>query len=304
MNEFHHPSPEALAAFVDGRLAGDERAEVVAHLDRCRDCYEVFAGTVRFQRQEEPRGRVLRPARFGAPQWVWWAAAAAAVLVVAIVVPVVWEELGLGGRDGEGEVRLAAELASALEAGGIGASLATWEGWLAGERGFASVLDRERASFRVGVRLMDLAAVARAGELGAAGPALADLADLLASAGAAEELEEEIDAARKSLRGEDAEALGRAAARLEAGAEGALDPFNLAFGKWAEAGRLAAASGQAELFRSPAFTGFREVLGERELPEPVARVLGEIDALTRVEPRASEDIEGLEEMFGRLVLMY
>ncbi|HUP24907.1 MAG TPA: zf-HC2 domain-containing protein, partial [Thermoanaerobaculia bacterium] len=72
MNEFNHPSPEALAAFVDGRLSGDPRDQVMAHLDRCRDCYEVFAETVRFQRQEEPRGRVLRPARFGAPQWVWW----------------------------------------------------------------------------------------------------------------------------------------------------------------------------------------------------------------------------------------
>jgi hypothetical protein len=303
MNESTHPSPAVLAAFVDGRLSGDPRAEVVAHLDRCRDCYDVFAETVRFQREEAPRGRVLRPARFGAPQWVWWTAAAAAVLVVAIVVPVVWEDLGLGGADGEGEVLPAtAELASALEAGGAGIATAAWEGWPEG-RGFAG-LGRETVSVRAGVRLMDLAAAVRAGELGAADAALRGLNDLFATAGAAKELEEDLDAAQKSLRDGDAEALGRAAARLEAGAEGALDPFNLAFGKWAEAGRLAAASGQAELFRSPAFTGFREVLGERELPQPVARVLGEIDALTRNEPGPSANLEGLEEQFRRLVLMY
>lgn len=39
----HHPDPEVLAAFVDGRLRGDERRAVVEHLDRCPECYEVFA---------------------------------------------------------------------------------------------------------------------------------------------------------------------------------------------------------------------------------------------------------------------
>jgi len=303
MNEFNHPSPEVLAAFVDGRLSGGARSEVVVHLDRCRDCYEVFAETVRFQGEEAPRGKVLRPARFGAPQWVWWTAAAAAVLVVAILAPVVWQEVGPGAADGEGEVQLAtAELASALEPGGAGIAAAAWEGWPEG-LGFAG-LGRQTVSVRAGVRLMDLAAAARVGELGAADPALGNLADLLASAGAAGELEEDLDAARKALRNGDAEALGRAAARLEAGVEAALDPFHLAFGKWAEAGRLAAASGQAEFFRSPAFTGFREALGEREPPQPVARVLGEIDALVRDERGPSVHLESLEEQFRRLVLMY
>lgn len=298
MNESHHPSPAALAAFVDGRLVGEARTEVVAHLDRCRDCYEVFAGTVRFQRQEEPQGRVLRPARFGAPQWMWWAAAAAAVLVVAIVVPVVWEDLGLGGADGEGEVMPAtAELASALGPGGPGTAATPWPGWPGGHS-FMGDLGGEAVAFRVGVRLMDLAAAARSERFEEAGPVLRDLDRLLAGSAGADALEEDLDRVRQALEGGDARGLERAVARLETNAEGVFDPFRLALGKWAEAGRLAAASGEAELFRSPAFTGLLETLGERELAEAAA--VYRIEELTRQDP-GPEELDELERTFGRLI---
>jgi hypothetical protein len=301
MNESTHPSPEVLAAFVDGRLDGDARAEVVAHLDRCRDCYEVFAGTVRFQRQEEPRGRVLRPVRFGAPQWVWWTAAAAAVLVVAIVVPVVWEDLGLGGREGEGEVLLAsAELALALAPGGPGTAAAPWAGWPGG-LSFMGEPGGEAVALRVGVRLMDLAAAARSERLDGAGPVLQDLERLLAASAGADALEEDLDRVRKALEDGDARGLERAVARLETSAEGVLDPLHLALGKWAEAGRLAAAAGEATLFRTPVFAGFLETLDSRELDAPAAEALDRIEELTRQDPGPKE-LEELERIFGQWII--
>src|SRR5215207_2709391 len=47
------PSLEDLAAFLDGKLSGDEHARVVAHLADCPRCYEVFAESARFQLYEE-----------------------------------------------------------------------------------------------------------------------------------------------------------------------------------------------------------------------------------------------------------
>jgi hypothetical protein len=38
------PSLEDLAAFLDGRLPAERRAEIVAHLASCEECFEVFAG--------------------------------------------------------------------------------------------------------------------------------------------------------------------------------------------------------------------------------------------------------------------
>lgn len=42
------PEAEKLAAFVDGRLGGDEGAHISNHLVECERCYESVAATVRF----------------------------------------------------------------------------------------------------------------------------------------------------------------------------------------------------------------------------------------------------------------
>lgn len=47
------PSLEDLAAFLDGRLSGDERNRIVAHLADCPSCYEVFAEAARYRLDEE-----------------------------------------------------------------------------------------------------------------------------------------------------------------------------------------------------------------------------------------------------------
>ncbi len=48
-----HPDAQQLAAFLEGRLEGDVKARVVAHLARCGDCAEVFADAAAFQAEEE-----------------------------------------------------------------------------------------------------------------------------------------------------------------------------------------------------------------------------------------------------------
>ena len=300
MNESTHPSPEALAAFVDGRLSGAARSEMVAHLDRCRACYEVFAETVRFQGEEEPRGKVLRPSRLGAPQWVWWTAAAAAVLVVAIALPVVWQDLGPGGLDGEGEdLPATAELASALGPTGTGSS-ADASVMLPDGHAFAGPAPRTVA-LRAGVRLMDLAVASRGWKLDGVNAALEGLASVLADTATYGAFEDELDAAREALSEGDARALERAVRRLEASAEGRLDPFHLALGKWAEAGRLAAGSGERNFFRSPEFTEFLETLGDRELSAPAAEAVVRIEELTRRE-LGPEELDELEAAFRRMIV--
>ena len=52
------PDLEQIAAFIDGKLEPRERDLVVEHLGGCDVCYEVFAGTVRFCR-EEAAGAVI-----------------------------------------------------------------------------------------------------------------------------------------------------------------------------------------------------------------------------------------------------
>lgn len=47
-----HPSDEELAAYIDRRLRGQDRARITEHLASCDRCYAVFSGVVRFQLEE------------------------------------------------------------------------------------------------------------------------------------------------------------------------------------------------------------------------------------------------------------
>ncbi|HSL81589.1 MAG TPA: zf-HC2 domain-containing protein [Thermoanaerobaculia bacterium] len=295
MNRSAHPSPELLASFVDGRLPDEERRAMVAHLDVCPDCYEVFAGTVRFQGEEEPRGQVLRPPRLAAKRWLGWAAAAAAVVAVAIVVPVLRMEPGQPLLSSEALVA-AIEVPEGVEVAG-----AVWSGWPGGELGFAEGAPPgdEAVAFRTGVRLVDLRAAVKAREPGGASAVLDGLGGVLRAAGLAEELEEPIREAREAADERRFEALELAATEIEAAAEVHLYPFHLAFGKWAEAGRLAAAVGDRGFFRSPEFVGFREAIGAREPAEDPA--LAEIDTLMQGDMGPPEAMVDLEKAFRRLI---
>ena len=48
------PSSEDLAAYIDNRLAGNRRMEIDEHLAKCRRCFEVFEGVLRFKLEQEP----------------------------------------------------------------------------------------------------------------------------------------------------------------------------------------------------------------------------------------------------------
>lgn len=80
------PSAMELAAFAEGRLSGDERARVVAHLADCAWCREVAGDTMRFvdDAHSRPASTPLAPPAQGAIYWgrraAWLAAAAAIVL--------------------------------------------------------------------------------------------------------------------------------------------------------------------------------------------------------------------------------
>lgn len=303
----HHPDPEVLAAFVDGRLRGDERRAVVEHLDRCPECYEVFAETVRFQGEEEPRGELVRPARFSGRPWLWAAAAAAVAFVAILALPILRmapERPVVTGPEGIELVLSSAALAREmdLESAPAPATL-VWGGWPEG-LGFAGGLDRETAAFRVGVRLVDLRVALREEDAETARALVEELAGSLDAAGASAEVEARIQAARDAAETGRLDALEGAVGSIEAATEELLDPFALAFGKWAEAGHLAAAAGDRDFFLAPVFADFQDELRERDLREPVTRRLREIADRTRGDLGPPEEMEALETLFRNLVSLH
>ena len=110
------PGLNALAAFLDGRLAAGDKAAVQEHLATCEVCLELVAETLLVPAPV----LVARPvgtAASGAPrswsrsQWAAVAAAVAAVLVAALLAP------GLGSLPNVGQ---GPKLADFAEAAGLG----------------------------------------------------------------------------------------------------------------------------------------------------------------------------------------
>ncbi|MEE8585092.1 MAG: tetratricopeptide repeat protein [Acidobacteriota bacterium] len=74
-----------LAAFTDGRLQGSRRERVIAHLNRCQACYEIFSDTAHFLQQDE--GEEAEPAASPSRRQLRWIGWAAAVLLAALLIP-------------------------------------------------------------------------------------------------------------------------------------------------------------------------------------------------------------------------
>jgi tetratricopeptide (TPR) repeat protein len=93
--------PETIAAFIDGKLAGAERARVLEHIADCADCYFVFSESSRAvaasaKETADDRRSFQAVSRWFARPRVMWSSlaglAAAAALIVAVAGP--WRSLG------------------------------------------------------------------------------------------------------------------------------------------------------------------------------------------------------------------
>jgi Putative zinc-finger len=77
------PSDETLAAFVDGRLGEDERAEVMRHVAECEVCYDIVSGAWDYQAAESNvvTFRRRRP-------WIGALVAIAAAIAIVFLTPI------------------------------------------------------------------------------------------------------------------------------------------------------------------------------------------------------------------------
>jgi hypothetical protein len=313
-----HPGDERLAAFIDGRLSSRERESIVAHLASCEDCYEVFSETVSVQTEAaEEDEAIVTPPFWPAKRALWrqpvvwrrWmpAAALAAAAAVTILVMAPWERSSTPS-----ELPVQA-LASTV----IGADTAATVGQGIDAHGFPQTLGpesfgtAEATAFSLGVRVVELEVALTAGdrdrgkvltyriesllqnvELGEVvghtyyvGPGgLRDLLGEQVPTGALLDLHREADTIL--------------AAPSDAG-QSFVDPFWYAFGKWAEAGYLAAVTGRDDHFRSPAHERFRRQLERVDLPDSIGQALDEIEVLLQTGESGTRLADGFAVLIRR-----
>ena len=166
-----HPDAGELAAFIDGKLSRAERSRIVAHVTACADCYEVFSEAVHVLDDEEvpeeaevsPTAEVVVHPR---ARWARWAVPAAALAAAAALAVVVGPPL----MDWfSGEAPAARDLVAGLDATApVGEHLGDDLGWPVyrgnGPDEPLERTDETSASFRLGVRQVDLQAALRLGD--------------------------------------------------------------------------------------------------------------------------------------------
>lgn len=311
-----HPDPESLAAFADGRLAGAERVTVIEHLARCDDCLDVVAetGAVQEELQEELEdGDASSTSGASTPNivlhpsaWTRWAPAAAA-LAAALVVAVfgAWQMGWLLGPDLSVET-----LANRLEGSAARLGDEAWaaHGWPtyrdAGPSTGARTptpLEVKKASFRAGVHAVDLQLALRLGNRERATAAaedlvetLRDLPDIGLLAGSYRHMAVELESE------ESVQEIARQATAAEDRLVGLINELYYELGKWAEAGRLAAAAGDRDTLRSHSLRGALEDFRAAGLDEDITARLGEIRE--RLWGDLSDDeLERLERDFREIV---
>lgn len=290
------PSSEELAAFLDGKLSPEERAWGIEHLAGCESCYALFSEVVRFREesaaQAEAQGEAARPSapferRAGWRRWrpaaLPWrpvvAAALAAALLAAIGIP----------------VYRYFTVVPELDSAGLLASLHGREGRLkdiwspSPMRGPDDRKDHgvsiDNESFQLGVRLVDLRLALEADAREQALEVLSRIDVILENGSLPEpelgKLYRQI--AERIGSGTSPRALlGEAAALERTASEGVLDSY-LRFGKWVEAGRLAAAPpGETRFFTSRETRHFLGTLlrqrGDDSLEPKDARVVADLQA--------------------------
>lgn len=295
---------EAIAAFLDGRLSGSDRERFLERLDREAALYEIFVEAVRHRDESAAKkAEVVRhPAARKAPTGLWWIAA---VLVVALAVPVLlWPRGPLSGP----------RLARSLTAEGRldGRLQEDWfeQGW-AVMRGISPGVGEADTAFRIGVRTVDLDVALRQ----ALRPGEGDEPKRLL--GDAERLTYRIEALLRDVEFSAPIAPYYSSVREQIAADApeealeltaAVDPhlgdlfaeldWAYRFGQWAEAGKLAAQSGDAALLGSRAFRRAGRDFARQRLEEVPAAELARINAALAA---GGLDLAALETAFAGII---
>jgi hypothetical protein len=288
------PSDEEVAALLDGTLAEADRDRVARHVAACPDCFELYAGVARLKLAETPvpfrAATAVRRRRRGP------LLAAAALLAVAVGLPLY--------RSAQGVPRLtSAGLVEPLAGSARAAEPWRWSRYRSAEPApLPDVEDWEAPFVRLGALLVDLRVALRAGEAETASDLYQRIGGIAAPAIGERQAAPFSEAGKRAASPAALPELLAGLERLEAELDGGTTPGRarfISFGKWVEAGRLAAAS------RAPAFfdggnrrflSSFLRQEGEELDPE----VRGPLEAVRKIWGRGGLEDSDLEEIAGHL----
>ena len=332
-----HPELETVAAFVDGRLAGDERRRMVEHLASCDDCQELVTETVLLLREpaaadgrdaDDPAdddeesgksppasGRLLVPPPGRFRRALPLIAALTAAAGIALLL---WTPAGDWILRRDDRVVPVEDLTSALPTDQPALQQALSDGidghgWPTPLGDTPPATPEQEATFQLGVRLSELDAALRAGDGRSAKTLTYRIESLLRSLELPPALARyytgpssigeglEAGATSEGLLHLSAEADSSLAPDPRDGGAGFVDATYFALGKWAAAAQLAVAAGDLDWFDEPGPRRQLRQLRRAELPADLATSVSTVVEILDAHPTAA-DLPRLRAALRELVL--
>ena len=294
---------ELIAALIDGRLSGEERQRALRLLAESEAAFEVYSDAVRARGDVVDRDVLpLAPVRGRLSRVPWRTIgplAAAAVVLIAIL-PVMQQR-----RDRAILDATSAELVQPwIESPVVAATLTgAWDarGWSLTRGGNSRVVD-STVAFRLGVHAVDLQVALRQRDTAGARSIAGTILESLDAVELSDAVKADYRALREGVeRGDPANRLVGDATRAETALDGLLQSFWYAFGRWIEAGDLAARMQSEPFFANDETARFLELAGTRdELAPADAALLREIAGLTR-DGVTGEEFEMIRRNFATLI---
>jgi putative zinc finger protein len=308
----HWPTAEELAAYIDGTLEKAEAKRITEHLASCEECYSVYAETLQFQLESEPveAGKVVQfPTHKQSPVRWWYAAAA--LLVLGLGLGWYLFQTAVVGPAPTLQVADAVPDLKGMPVQGLIAQYTRFRGDGNNEPTDLGELPREleRQSFQVGWLLVDFHVAASAKEVELASESWRKIGSVFKDASMVEEgarIQAEanrIDPETSPTAAKDLPQIVARAAETEARMDDlAFFPTYVDFGKWAEAGQIAAKVKDRSFFASRKNHRFLfYALKNREIkPEPEVRQ--QLQAIARIWGRG--DFPALSAHFKAILDQY
>jgi len=283
------PYTETIAAFIDGRLKGEEREKIIRHLSACNKCYELFSETIKTMEDVSrcSKAEVKRPFR----RRVYYVFAAAAVLLILLTItlqqirfspPTVTEKIILISENRDKEL-LVTLLRDHSKRG----------------YGFSGELPLTRRYFTIGLYLTDLELSLMTGNRVRSLELLSILTLMHKSIEGTEKVILFYKEMIKEI--EDGVSLRQLAGMSEEIVfEDKEAILYIRFGQWVEGGRLAAALEKGEYFDIDDARFFIQELESNGFPMGVIESLHEIEEILKKRAFSKREFRRLERLFKSL----
>jgi hypothetical protein len=305
---------ELLAAFIDGRLSGEERARVVKLLAESDEALELFANALRDLQISDVKPDVKSDVNVvpiaTARRWRRWKVVlpvAAAAALAVVLVP------RLGGPGGNAS--LANQYATELtqDPRFAGSLRQGWEirGWSVNRGGVpreapgtsrAGSAAESRLAFRLGVRSVDLQVALRRADTALAAGLSGEILETLGAVQFLDPVAARYTELRSRLSSDPiARSIDRAS-EAERDLSGILGSPSFAFGQWVGAADLAAQAHDRTFFESRYGTRFiRSTMPAGSLVTEDSAALGSIDTSTaqKLDDRALDEVHAVLQMVIR-----